>query len=168
MKIEEAIQTAIQYEKQVVKVYKEAAGSSLDPAGRRIFGILVKEEEQHVAYLLGKLEEWKTTGRVTATSLGTLVPSRSRIEEGIQTLQGKVARKAPESETRLLKRALDTEVETSAFYARVVRELPPGEGKLFERFIEIEQGHEAIVQAEMNAVVGNGFWFDIPEITLEG
>ena len=168
MNIEEAIQTAIQYEKRVVQVYEEAAKGSLDPAGRKLFGALVKEEEQHVAYLKFKLEEWKSTGRVTETSLGTVVPSRARIEEGIRTLRGQVARKAPESEMRLLKRALDTEIETSAFYIRVVKELPPGEGKLFERFIEIEQGHEAIVQAEMNAVAGNGYWFDIPEITLEG
>jgi rubrerythrin len=168
MNIEEAIQTAIQYEKRVVQVYEEAARGSLDPAGRKIFGALVKEEEQHVAYLKIKLEEWKRTGRVTETSLGTVVPSFSRIEEGIRTLQGQVARKAPESEMRLLKRALDTEVETSAFYIRVVKELPPEVGRLFERFIEIEQGHEAIVQAEMNAVAGNGYWFDIPEITLEG
>jgi rubrerythrin len=168
MNIEEAIQTSIQYEKRVVQVYEEAARDSLDPAGRKIFGALVKEEEQHVAYLMFKLEEWKTTGRVTETSLGTVVPSRTRIEEGIRTLRGQVARKAPESEMRLLKRALDTEIETSAFYVRVVKELPPEQGKLFERFIEIEQGHEAIVQAEMNAVAGNGYWFDIPEITLEG
>ena len=167
MNIEEAIQTALQYERRVVRVYEEAARGSLDPAGRKIFGALVKEEEQHVAYLLCKLEEWKKTGRVTETSLSTVVPSRARIEEGIRKLQGQVARKAPESEMRLLKRALDTEIETSAFYIRVVNELPPEEGRPFERFIEIEQGHEAIVQAEMNAVAGNGYWFDIPEINLE-
>jgi rubrerythrin len=168
MNIEEAIQTAIQYEKRVVQVYEEAARGSLDPAGRKIFGALVKEEEQHVAYLKFKLEEWKKTGHVTETSLATVVPSRARIEEGIRTLQGRVARKAPEAEMRLLKRTLDVEVETSMFYARLVKELPPEGRKLFERFVEIEQGHQAIVQAEMNSVAGNGFWFDIPEISLEG
>lgn len=74
MNVEEAIQTAIQYEKRVVQVYEEAARASQDPAGR----------------------------------------------------------------------------------------------KLFERFVEIEQGHQAIVQAEMNAVAGNGYWFDMPEISMEG
>jgi len=68
---------------------------------------------------------------------------------------------------RLLKRALDVEVETSAFYARVVEELPPEGRTLFERFVEIEQGHQAIVQAEMNSVSGNGYWFDMPEISME-
>ncbi|OGD14401.1 MAG: hypothetical protein A2V76_05360 [Candidatus Aminicenantes bacterium RBG_16_63_14] len=167
MNVEEAIQTAIQYEKRVVQVYEEAARASGDQTGKKIFGVLVKEEQQHVAYLESRLSEWKATGHVTAAALGTVVPSRARIDEGVRTLQSRVARKAPEAEMRLLKRALDVEVETSAFYARVVRELPPEGRELFERFVEIEQGHQAIVQAEMNAVAGNGYWFDIPEISME-
>jgi len=95
------------------------------------------------------------------------VPSRERIDEGVRTLQSRVARKAPEAEMRLLKRALDVEVETSAFYGRVVKELPPDGRAMFERFVEIEQGHQAIVQAEMNTVAGNGYWFDMPEISME-
>jgi rubrerythrin len=167
MTIEEAIKTAIQYEKRVVQVYEEASRASEDETGKKIFAALVKEEQQHVTYLVNRLNEWKGTGQVTAASLGTVVPSRERIEDGIQTLQGRVARKAPEAEMRLLKRALDIEVETSAFYGRVVKELPPEGRALFERFVEIEHGHQAIVQAEMNAVAGNGYWFDIPEISME-
>ena len=167
MTIEEAIKTAIQYEKRVVQVYEEATRSSEDETGKKIFGALVKEEQQHVAYLESRLTEWKSTGHVIAASLGTVVPSRERIEDGVRTLQSRVARKAPEAEMRLLKRALDVEVETSAFYGRVVKELPPEGKPLFERFVEIEHGHQAIVQAEMNAVAGNGYWFDIPEISME-
>lgn len=167
MTIEEAIKTAIQYEKRVVQVYEEAVRSSEDETGKKIYAALVKEEEQHVVYLVNRLNELKATGRVTAASLGTVVPSRERIEEGVRTLQSRVARKAPEAEMRLLKRALDVEVETSAFYGRVVKELPPDGRALFERFVEIEHGHQAIVQAEMNSVAGNGYWFDIPEISME-
>jgi len=167
MTIEEAIKTSIQYEKRVVQVYEEAVRASEDETGKKIFSVLAKEERQHVDYLESRLTEWKATGRVTAAALGTVVPSRERIDEGIRTLQGRVARKAAEAEMRLLKRALDVEVETSAFYARVVKELPPDGRAMFERFVEIEQGHQAIVQAEMNAVAGNGYWFDMPEISME-
>ena len=168
MTIEEAIKTAIQYEKRVVQVYEEAARESGDETARKIYAAFVKEEEQHVVYLVERLNEWKATGKVTAASLGTVVPSRERIEAGVRTLQDRVKRTAPETETRLLKRALDIEIETSGFYLRVVRELPPEGRALFERFVEIEQGHQAIVQAEMNALAGNGYWFDVPEITMEG
>jgi rubrerythrin len=165
--IEEAIKTAIQYEKRVVQVYEEAARTSQDEIGRKIYAAFVKEEEQHVVYLVDRLNEWKSTGKVTAASLGTVIPSRDRIDEGIKKLESRVARTAPEAEMRLLKRALDIEVETSAFYVRVVQELPPEHRSLFERFVEIEQGHQAIVQAEMNSVAGNGYWFDVPEISME-
>ena len=167
MTIEEAIKTAIQYEKRVVQVYEEAARTSQDDIGKKIFAAFVKEEEEHVVYLANRLNEWKATGQVTAASLGTVIPSRERIDEGIKKLESRVARTAPEAEMRLLKRALDIEIETSAFYGRVVKELPPEHRPLFERFVEIEQGHQAIVQAEMNAVAGNGYWFDIPEISME-
>jgi rubrerythrin len=167
MTVEEAIKTAIQYEKRVVQVYEEAARASQDEIGRKIYAAFVKEEEEHVVYLVSRLNEWKSTGQVTAAALGTVVPSRDRIEGGIKKLENQVVRKAPEAETRLLKRALDIEVETSAFYARVVKELPPEHRALFERFVEIEQGHQAIVQAEMNALAGNGYWFDVPEISME-
>ena len=39
--------------------------------------------------------------------------------------------------------------------------------RLFERFVAIEEGHQAIVQAEIDCVSGSGFWFDTSEINLE-
>lgn len=168
MTIDEAIKTALQYENRVVGVYDEAVGKTVDPTGKRVFKALVLEEKKHVEYLEARLVEWNKTGHVTAVELGTIVPSRKSIEEGIQKLKARVLTEAKETEVRLLKRALDVEVETSRFYTEVVRELPPEGQKLFERFVEIEQGHQAIVQAEMNAVSGLGFWFDMQEFTLEG
>jgi len=36
-----------------------------------------------------------------------------------------------------------------------------------QRFVEIEEGHRAIVQAEIDCVSGLGFWFDTAEFKLE-
>src|SRR4030042_2541324 len=95
MNVEEAIQTAIQYEKRVVQVYEETALASADQTGKKICGALAKEEQQHVAYLESRLSEWKATGHLTAASLGTVVPSRARIEEGLNALEHGVARRRP-------------------------------------------------------------------------
>ena len=38
---------------------------------------------------------------------------------------------------------------------------------LFARFVEIEGGHLAIVQAEIDCVSGSSFWFDTAEFSLE-
>lgn len=168
MHIEEAITTALQYENRVVGVYEDAMKTTLDPTGKHVFEVLAKEEQQHVAYLKAKLEEWKKAGRVTSGGLNTAVPSRERIEEGVKKLRHHVATEAKETEMRLLKRALDVEVETSRFYVGVVGELPPEHRPLFERFVEIENGHLAIVQAEMDAVSGLGYWFDMREFDMGG
>jgi rubrerythrin len=167
MNIEEALNTALQYENRVVGVYEEAAQASTDPVGQRIFQTLANEERFHVKYLEDRKAEWQKTGKVTVAKIDTIVPSRERIDEAVQSLKAKVSTESPENETRLLKRCLDVEVETSNFYISVVKQLPSEDQKLFERFVEIEQGHQAIVQAEIDAVTGSGYWFDMPEISME-
>jgi rubrerythrin len=167
MTIEEAIQTSLQFENRVVGVYRQAVNDAQDPVGKKVFHSLAEDEVKHVAYLEHKLEEWRTTGRVTPAELGTVVPSREKIEAAVRTLQSKVAAPAPDNEVRLLRQALQVEVETSDFYQRMVRELPPEGRKLFERFVEIEDGHKTIVQAEIDSVSGSGFYFDMPEFNLE-
>ena len=49
----------------------------------------------------------------------------------------------------------------------MVSELPEEGQNLFARFLEIEDGHAAIVQAEMDSVNQRGFWFDVKEFDLE-
>ena len=66
-----------------------------------------------------------------------------------------------------MRRALAEEEETSAFYQRMVRELPPEGQALFGRFLEIEDGHATVVQAEIDSVSQMGFWFDLKEFDLE-
>jgi rubrerythrin len=66
----------------------------------------------------------------------------------------------------MLGKALEAEHKTSSFYKKMVAELPAEGQKLFERFVEIEEGHVAIVQAEMDSVAGTGAWFDVLEVRL--
>ena len=72
------------------------------------------------------------------------------------------------AELEMLKKALHLEMEATAFFKRVVAELKAEERQLFARFVEIEEGHEAIVQAEIDALTGLGYWFDYQEFKLEG
>jgi rubrerythrin len=167
MNVEEAIKTALQYENRVVGVYVEAMRESKDPTGKKVFETLAREEKQHVLYLDEKMAELKKTGTVTATSLASVVPPRERIESSLKEAKTKVGGPVSSSELELLKRALQVEIETSGFYRKVVSELPPDGSALFERFVDIEEGHKAIVQAEIDSVTGSGYWFDMPEFNLE-
>jgi rubrerythrin len=168
MTIEEAIRTGLEYEEQVLKVYSEAAKRFKDPTARKIFTVLANEEDRHVQYLESRMAEWEQNGFVTAAALETTIPSKQAIDASLERLQQRMAQQDFSAELDMLKKALALEVEATAFFGRMVAELKAEEQKLFARFVEIEKGHEAIVQAEIDALTGLGYWFDYQEFNLEG
>ena len=172
MTVEEAIRTALKYENKVRDVYRKAAQETKSPKGRKIMEILADEEQGHVDYLDRKLKEWLMNGRISLDLLPSDIPSPERIEAGVKKLQGQVS--APlghlvdqESDVAMLERAVEAERETSSFYERMAGELTDDAQKMFSRFLEIEHGHLAIVQAELDSVSGMSYWFGIPEFNLE-
>ncbi|MFQ6093783.1 MAG: hypothetical protein ACE5OR_14105 [bacterium] len=167
MTVEQAIKTALGYETKVRDVYAEAVEHATDQVGKRIFQVLADEEQQHVKYLQNRLDEWKRTGMVTAVSLDTGIPSRETIANGVSKLKARMSDEDHGGELQMLRKALDVEIETSNFYKKMVSELPAEGQQMFARFVEIEEGHLAIVQAEIDYVSGTGFWFDFREFDLE-
>jgi rubrerythrin len=165
MNLEEAIKTAIEYENKVHATYKEAEEKAADPVGKRVFGVLAKEELGHIEYLEHCLASWQKDGKLTVQTLDTAIPSRDKIDAGAELLKERLGEKKTGSsvEIELLQRAIDVETETSGFYKRMVSELSDEGQQLFARFVEIEEGHLAIVKAEMDSVSGLGYWFDMPE-----
>jgi rubrerythrin len=168
MTIEEAIKTAIEFELKVTEAYKTAAGSASDPTARKVLSVLAEEEEGHVAYLRSRLSEWQKTGKLTPAELVTAVPSRAKIAEGVSMLKADLDKpRAGDDDKAHFKRALDIERNASGFYRKMVSELAEEGQRLFERFVEIEEGHLAMAQAELDAADGLGYWFDIREFDLE-
>ena len=168
MTIEQAIKTGIEFEIEVRHVYSEAAKKFKDLVARKIFGVLADEEDRHVQYLESRLEEWEKTGAVTAAALETVIPSQEAIDGALSKLTKRMAVQDFGVELEMLKKALALEIEATKFFSQMVVELKDEEKKLFARFVEIETGHEAIVQAEIDAITGLGFWFDYMEFRLEG
>lgn len=167
MTLEEAIKTAINYETKVRGLYQQAVDKATDDKGRRVFTVLRDEEQGHLDYLAERHAEWKKTGKVTAAKLGTVVPSKQKIADAVKQAQKTVDGPAYGVEVELLKQALALELETGNFYKKMVAELDAEGQALFRRFVEIEEGHYAIVQAQIDAITGMGFWFDSMEFNLE-
>jgi len=169
MKLEAALAIAIDHEHRVRDHYVRGAGEILDPQGRRVFETLAREEQGHVDYLESRMEEWKRRGVVTAPDLSSVVPAPEFVTRAGRAMQqGPEATVAVQSELELLRVALELEHSTSTFYRQVVDTLDPEHQPLFARFLEIELGHLAIVQAEIDSLAGSGNWFDFMEINLEG
>jgi len=167
MELENAIKTAIEYETRVRDVYLDASLKAVDDAGKRIFTTLAKEEQYHLDYLHNRLQEWLKTGHLSPEIVKTLVPPQNVIDREIKKLSNQVNKINKDLELQLLKKALEVEKETSAFYKSLVQSLSGDGQKMFSRFVDIEEGHQAIVQAEIDAVSGTGFWFDFNEFSLE-
>jgi rubrerythrin len=169
MDLGQAIKTALEYEGGVYRVYGAAMNRACDDAAKRVFKVLANEEMGHIAYLKSRLDEWQKTGRITLEKLETAIPEKAAIEKGLQRLRKTVKPKSSiqTAELQVLKKALEVEIQTSNFYEEMVGTLDGDGKKLFERFVDIEQGHQAIVQAEIDSVTGLGFWFDTEEFRLE-
>ena len=169
MKLDEAIKTALEYELGVYNVYLDAMEKASDETAKRMFQVLCQEEGEHLDYLRERLKEWEKEGKIQVKSLRTLIPGREAIDKSLKDL-GKTVKPEPTKqipELELLKKALEAEIKTSDFYKEMVRTLDGDGQRLFKRFVEIEEGHEAIVQAQIDAVGNWGFWFDTPEFRLE-
>jgi rubrerythrin len=164
-----ALAVAIDFEKKVRDHYLRGAKDIADPQGRRVFATLGKEEQGHVDYLEHCLAEWKRSGKVPNVALKSILPKGVRwIEEEKKKLASRKDRRpATQTELDALKVALQHEKEAAAFYHKLVAELPQADQALFEKFLGIEDGHLALVQAQLDSVQGMGFWFDVVEFRLE-
>ncbi|OGF65595.1 MAG: hypothetical protein A2Y62_12805 [Candidatus Fischerbacteria bacterium RBG_13_37_8] len=168
MTISEAIKTALEFENKVYNNYQQAQQKAKDPTGQKVFKTLAEEEKGHIVYLEHKLEEWGKSGHVTPGVLKTAVPDKEKIKQGVKKLAERMKTNQDcSAELDLLRVALKLEEETSSFYNQMVRELSAEGQTFFARFVEIEEGHLAIVQAEIDALTGMGFWFDMQEFQLE-
>lgn len=172
MTLEEAIRTAIEYEVKVRDVYLDAVNNISDVSGKHVVEQLAAEEQGHVDYLTSRLQEWKQNGTVDVQAIPRKVAGPEQMRQEVEKLRASISKDAglvadKESDIRMLERAVEVEQETSDFYQRMVEELSPEHREMFQHFLDIERGHLAIVEAELDSVGQSGFWFGIPEFDVE-
>lgn len=167
MNLEEAIRTALDYERRIRDLYMDAADKTDDPLGKRVFTGLGRDEQRHVDYLESRLDEWKKTGRIDLGTLETAVPDQARIRPETEKVAAEMAREDRRDEKQMLSKALAAEVETSAFYRKMVDTLDAEGRRLFSRFLAIEEGHIDAVQAELDYLSRTGYWIGFKEFDME-
>lgn len=169
MKTEEALVTALEYEHRVRDHFRTCAERAASTEARGFFELMAGEEQGHVDYLEAKLARWRKSGSVGQTELATAVPARDWLARGQQTLGPPRPPAGGPSPGEHLFRALELEHEVSAFYRKLVDAVEdPEAAGLFQRFLEIEDGHTALVQAEIDHETRTGVFFGVQEFTLDG
>jgi rubrerythrin len=168
MNVEEAIITALEYEKKVRDHYAKAAQESTEPKGRNFFAALAREEQGHVEYLTARLAMWRDEQKLDASPLGTTLPDPGWVAQGAKVLEDSKESRDYSDDYRRLFTALKLEDEVSEFYKHLVETLEEPQAKaMFSRFLEIEDGHTAIVQTEVDVLTRTGFFYDFQEFNLE-
>ena len=167
MTIEEAINTAIEYEARLRDIYLEAAAAEDDATGRQIFETLANDEQNHIDYLKDTLEQWKNTGKVRPVELESAIPPPELLDKQADKMETLVKKDFQGLKTQMLSKALEMEIKTSDFYRQLVDELPAEARSMFERFLEIENNHIKAIQFELDYITHTGYWFGFKEFGLE-
>lgn len=167
MTIEEALVSTLKYEKKVRDHYLHAAKLTDDEQGEGVFKALADEEQGHVDYLESRLAIWHEQGILKVEEIKSVLPTREWIARGKAKMRKTSLQRDYSSELKMLKDALKLEIAVSDHYRDLVNRMDGEASQLFARFLEIEDGHTAVVQAEIDALENSGFWFDISEFNLE-
>lgn len=167
MELEEALESALDFENRIRDLYIEAAANTDDAAGKKIFQDLADDEQNHVAYLESRLDEWKRTGAVSKERLESIIPDRATIRQAAADLRSKIKQDTRGLKQQMLARALELELETSGFYEQLVEQVSEDHKAMFARFLEIENNHIEAVQFELDHLSRTGFWFGFEEFDME-
>ncbi len=168
MQIEEALQTAIEYESELRDIYFEAAEAEDDEKGKLFFQAMGKDEQDHLDYLKDRLEQWQKTGKLSAKKLKTTAPSKEDIERHAAEVKSLVGKESRGLKSQMLSKALKMEIKTSDFYEKMVAEMPAEAQQMFARFLEIENNHIRTLEFELDYISKTGYWFDVKEFDMEG
>jgi rubrerythrin len=161
-----ALATAVEAEKESLEAYLKFAWQTRDQSGRQMLIRLALDELYHMRLLekqqtaLRRTGEWLTVA-VGESDVERLVPRLSDRSIRIRGTSG-------QNEQSALQAALEAENAATEFYQSQSRAASTPEARdMFARLAEMEAGHAALVQAEIDNITETGFWFGVPEFTME-
>ncbi len=164
----QAIETAIQVEKDGLAFYSQAAERVDSPKGRRMFETLANDEAAHLQLFQNARKGLLETGEwPSLTAVETISPRRSVAPDIFPKGEETRSVEVPEYELDALKRGIQAEEDAIAFYTEQRDQTDDPDAKaMYAYLIEQEEGHRTILQGEYDYLAGTGFWFDLAEFDL--
>ncbi|MGA1846123.1 ferritin family protein [Deferribacter abyssi] len=161
-----ALKTAYEAEKEGLRTYLKFAKQTKVVTGKNMFIQLALDEIDHME-LIEKFIEQTFEGKpyekveVPKGRLSKFMPETS--DASLQKID-----KADLGDEEALKIALEHEKKAYEFYKEKASKTQNSElREFFENLAEVEQKHYNIIQAELDSIRNDGFWFDTIEFSVE-
>jgi rubrerythrin len=177
--MEEVLSVAIATEWEGYAFYRTLAERTRSPLGKEMFNRLAEEEVEHVR-VLEQVSCAYTDGCVYMDYETALEYIECEVdldavdEEGATCAEtAPIFKRGVERAERLndldaLRIAAETEEAAVKYYAEAAETAPNDDAKSFFRhMLEIESGHQKLLEAEYDYYAANGFYFDQREFSLE-
>lgn len=159
------LKTGIQLEKKGLREYLKFAKITKDRSGKNMFITLAHDEADHAEILEQQLDSYLRGGQGVEITINDSVVEK--VISGISELVKKKGERGVD-QISALKIALDLEDRAVNFYTEGLTKTENTALKnIFQKLVEMEEAHYKILKAELDAIEGNGFWFDVPEFNLE-
>ena len=156
----EAIQTAIQMEKDGHSFYKKAAAQTSSNMGKAIFESLAEDELSHLDVFQKIFEE-----NVGKEEWGHLVNSSKKYADlsvfpkDLEEIEGA---NPDTSELDAIRIAMDSEQEAIDYYTKIKADSNDEKIiRVLDEIIEQEKGHYQVLESEFNHITKTGYWFEL-------
>jgi rubrerythrin len=149
-----ALELAMKMEEDAIRYYREAAANCPHPAGRRMFQVVMDEEEQH----LENLRNISQNRDVELSAPGASV----QLDAVLETLRdrGRLDAACSLDDMEAFRIAMDMEKEGYEFYkAQAARASSKEEKALFEWLAQEEERHFEVLSETHSFLSDTGNWF---------
>ena len=158
--VKEAIETAIQMEKDGYAFYKKAAAQTSSDMGRSIFESLAEDELVHLDVFQKMFEE-----KVSDSEWNDLVNSNMKYRDmpifpkDLKTVEGV---NPDTNELDALRMAMDSENEAIDYYTQIWESSSDDDVKnIIDMIIEQEKKHYFLLEQEFDHLSKTGYWYDL-------
>jgi rubrerythrin len=156
-----ALGIGIEAEKESLRIYLGLAWATRDASGKQMFIRLATDEFEHMRLLETWQSDRQPPAAVGQSPIEQLIPRLSDKSMQIRGTEG-------QHQLSALNTALDLERSARTFYEEQGRKSPAGPARdAFIRLAEMEAAHYSLIQAEIDNIRQDGFWFGLREFTLE-
>jgi len=164
MKTVDALELAIERERGANKFYREAAETTNDRNGKKMFHWLAKEELRHLAKLRQQLKSVLDTNKFLEWKRRTTPIDR---EEFPSLSEAKGTITVDASEMDALRQGIQSEKDAISFYKEAEASTPDINGKnMFKALSKEEEGHLELLEEELNWLTQSRKYFTLHRFEL--